>query len=273
MASPFPGMDPWLEDPAIFPDLHDSFIVEMRKAIMVRLPAPYYAAIKNRIWVDLSLRHIEPDVDVLYPSSAPPKGTVLTKKKRSGKNSAMEPLVIHVPGLIQSEDMEEWFLEIFAKPGDEQLVTTIELLSLSNKREGNKGRELYQKKQKEILNSKVNLVEIDFLRGGLHTSVVPRSLVETRAGDFDYHISVHPMDCQNECHVYAWKMEARLPAIKIPLLPGDPEVVVDLQPILDECYDGGGYGRRVRYRKWKPQPRLTKEKKEWADKILRAKGL
>ena len=31
MASPFPGMDPWLEDPGVFPDFHDSFTVPDRE--------------------------------------------------------------------------------------------------------------------------------------------------------------------------------------------------------------------------------------------------
>jgi Protein of unknown function (DUF4058) len=61
MPSPFPGMDPWLEDPTIFPDLHNSFIAHLRNTINQKLPEPYYAAINNRVWVDLSYRHIEPD--------------------------------------------------------------------------------------------------------------------------------------------------------------------------------------------------------------------
>ena len=30
MPSPFPGMDPYLENPEIFPDFHDSFITYLR---------------------------------------------------------------------------------------------------------------------------------------------------------------------------------------------------------------------------------------------------
>jgi hypothetical protein len=147
MPSLFPGMDPWLEDPAIFPDLHHHFIAKLGDAINDELPAPYYAAVANRVWVDLSLWHIEPDVDVLYPLKSPKKSGAARKGHRPAVVAA-EPLVIAAPGLIENDETEEWFLEIFARPGNEQLVTSIELLSLSNKAQGSHGRELYLKKQK-----------------------------------------------------------------------------------------------------------------------------
>ena len=181
--------------------------------------------------------------------------------------------MIEVPFSIQSDDMEECFLEIFASPDSDELVTAIELLSLSNKREGNPGRELYQKKQDEILNSKVNLVEIDLLRGGAHTTLVPRELLQARAGEFDYHVCVHMMDQRDRCLVHAWNLEVRLPAIEIPLLPGDSPITIDLQPILDECFEASGYQPRMRYRKWKPKPRFTREQNAWAEKILKAHGI
>jgi Protein of unknown function (DUF4058) len=253
MPSPFPGMDPWLENPAIFPDLHLHFIARLGDTINERLPAPYYAAVANRVWVDLSLRHIEPDVDVLYPFSAPRKNSP-RRKGRSAIEVAEVPLVIDAPGLIENDDMEEPFLEIFAKPGNEQLVT-----------------ELYLKKQEEILNSKANLVEIDLLRGGVPTTLVPRSLVEVRHGPFDYHVCIHRMDQKGKYYVHPWDLKSRLPVIQIPLVPGDPMITVDLQPILDETYDKGNYARRVHYQTEKPRPRLTREQKEWAEKILKSK--
>ena len=45
MPSPFPGMDPWLESRAIFPDLHNSFIAYLREGPECRLLRPYFAAI------------------------------------------------------------------------------------------------------------------------------------------------------------------------------------------------------------------------------------
>ena len=49
MPSPIPGMDPFLEDPAVFPDLHDNLIAELRNAINAQLPPPYYASSASRV--------------------------------------------------------------------------------------------------------------------------------------------------------------------------------------------------------------------------------
>ena len=66
MPSPIPGMDPFLEDPAVFPDLHDNLIAELN-AINAQLPPPYYASSASRVWIEPSQRRVEPDVNVLRP--------------------------------------------------------------------------------------------------------------------------------------------------------------------------------------------------------------
>ncbi len=43
MPSPFPGMDPYLESPDWFPDLHGSLIILLKEALQRSLPGPYYA--------------------------------------------------------------------------------------------------------------------------------------------------------------------------------------------------------------------------------------
>ena len=43
MPSPFPGMDPYLESPDWFPDLHGSLIFLMKETLRRSLPRPYYA--------------------------------------------------------------------------------------------------------------------------------------------------------------------------------------------------------------------------------------
>ena len=65
MPSPFPGMDPFLEHPAIFPDLHDRFATELSTAINAVLPGKYYAGLASRVWVEESERYVEPDIHLL----------------------------------------------------------------------------------------------------------------------------------------------------------------------------------------------------------------
>src|ERR1700722_11845313 len=48
MPSPFPGMDPYLEAPAIWPDFHDALAAQLRAALNHTLPAPYYARLEMR---------------------------------------------------------------------------------------------------------------------------------------------------------------------------------------------------------------------------------
>lgn len=271
MPSPFPGMDPYLEDLAIFPDLHDSLIVYSREALNAVLPAPYYAGVASRVWVEATQRRTGPDVDVLRPrdgANGGPPGA-------SGGGVAVaeavlaEPVVIRIP----REEHREQFLEIYAEPGGERLVTTLEILSPTNKMHSGHGRAPYLRKQEEVLQSQAHLVEIDLLRGGVHTTAVPLDRALEQTGPFDYHVCVHRFDQLDTFFVYPIRLAQRLPAIAIPLLPNDPPVRLDLQAVLDRCYDAGQYRRRVRYQDAAPEPPLSPEQMEWVRQVLRDRGI
>jgi Protein of unknown function (DUF4058) len=268
MPSPFPGMDPWLEHPEIFPDVHDSLISYLREALNATLPAPYFANIATRVWVEVSERWLGPDVKVLHPqdrgSSGPPRhsDTAVAEPATAG------PVVIQVP----HDEIREPTLEIRTHQG-RRLVTSLEVLSQSNKTPGDHGRDLYLQKQDEILKSQVNLVEIDLLRGGQHTTAVPKARLAAKVGHFDYHTCVHRCDRWDEFTVNAWRLEMPLRTVEVPLLPGDPPVKIDLQPVLNRCYDTGHYDRQLAYGTVQPEPPLTSAQWEWAEKILRDKGL
>src|SRR5438105_8209664 len=70
MSSPFPGMDPYLEAPDIWPDFHDAFAGEIRGALNQSLPLPYYARLEMRPEIGIVEdegyeRRIVPDVAVV----------------------------------------------------------------------------------------------------------------------------------------------------------------------------------------------------------------
>ena len=48
MPSPFPGMDPYIEAPDIWPDFHHAFATEIRNALNRTMPKPYYARLEMR---------------------------------------------------------------------------------------------------------------------------------------------------------------------------------------------------------------------------------
>jgi len=266
LPSPIPGMDPFLEDPAVFPDLHDNLIAELRNAINAQLPPPYYARSASRVWVEPSQGRVGPDVNVLRPeragSGAAPSSPVATAATRP-------PVVVRIP----LEELRESYLDIYAKPGDERLVTTIEVLSLTNKTSGGEGRPQYLQKQREVIGSKVNLVEIDLLRGGQHTTAVRLEDALAKAGPFDYHVCVRAFEEPTDFVIYPISLSERLPVIGIPLLPGDGVVSVDLQNLLDRCYDTGLYQRSIPYVGGTPVPPLRPEQMAWVAQVLRDKGI
>ena len=270
MPSPFPGMDPFLEDPAIFPDLHDRFITYLSEVLNAVLPPPYFTGIASRVRIESS-RRIGPDVNVLHPTQL--NGGA--KVGSSGGGVAVAEAVGAEPVVVpfEQEELRETFLEIHAEPGGERLVTTIEVLSRSNKTPGDHGRAPYLQKQDEILRSRVHLVEIDLLRSGVHTTVVPLGAAVRMAGSFDYHVCVHRWDQPKVCFVYPIQLQGRLPLVAVPLLPEHPPVVVDLKAVLDRSYDSGRYGQRARYRNEAPPPPLHRNQTLWMEQTLRTAGL
>ena len=58
-------MDPYLESPRFFPDLHAGLIFAMKEDLQGRLSQAYYAQSGQRVWLEVSQRYVEPDVNVM----------------------------------------------------------------------------------------------------------------------------------------------------------------------------------------------------------------
>lgn len=263
MPSPFPGMDPFLELPLFFPGLHDSFVAYLRESLQRQLPEPYFAEISDRVVVEFDERRLEPDVNVLRYDEAVSESSFLHETNGGtavAEATRTQPLLIQAP----HDEHRETFLTIYAGGEHERLVTTIEVLSPSNKTPGAQGRDLYLLKQREVLESRVHLVEIDLLRGGRHTTAVSEERLKAKSGPFDYQVCIHRWNRFGNFAVYTIRLEEKLPTIDIPLLPKDPPVAIDLQAVFDRCYDTGPYRRRVRYAELTPQPELTPARLIWA---------
>ncbi len=266
MPSPFPGMDPYLENPEFFPGLHDSLIAELKRTLQESLPPGYYADIRSRVWVEYEERVLEPDVSVLRAS--PP-----AEPAANGGGTAVAVNVHPVVVLVPEEEVRETFVEIHTVRGERRLVTAIEVLSPSNKMPGDHGRDLYVRKQRELVGSRANLVEIDLLRGGVFSTAVPRNRAVQEAGPFDYHVCVHRFDDPERFYVYPIPLQGRLPEIAVPLSPGDAPVVLDLQAVFDRAYDAGPYTRVNPYSGRAPEPPLPPDQTEWTMQLLRERGL
>jgi hypothetical protein len=257
-------MDPYLESPDWFPNLHDGLITFLVGALMRRLPENYYARSRQRIWLEYTGRQIEPDADVLHSGPGTPRwrgaegGVAVAEEVELA-----EPVVIPVE-MSEHDPFEEPFVEIHRRDGsDDRLVASIEVVSPANKTLGNPGRAKYLAKQGDVLAGQAHLIEIDLLRGGTHATAVPRELALEKAGPFDYHVCVHRFDRPNDFFVYPIRLEQRLPGIAIPLLPGDADVSLALQAVFDRAYDEGPYYRVVRYGESPIIPPLRPEQLEW----------
>ena len=266
MPSPFPGMDPWLERPAVYPGFHDGFLIYLRAALSPRLPTGFAVTGQSRVYVDADHRQFRvPDLGVTGPAGGGGGAAVAT----AGLTRVGMLAANHDPA---PDPITEVYLEIVTTE-DEELVTAIELLSPSNKVPGD-GRKEYLTKQAECRAAGVNLVEIDLVRGGRHTTAIPeRQLRALAPGGFDYHACVTLGGGARQHFVAPFALAARLPTIGIPLTLDREPVAVDLQPVFDRCYDEGGFERLVKYGRRDPDPPLTPDQKAWADALLRAKGL
>ena len=262
MPSPFPGMDPWLEQRGVFPGFHNRAIAYLSEALNAVLPRPYYADIATRVVIegDGEPGVREPDVGVFHPDRTTGTGGVAVADP-----AEVRAVVVHVP----RDEITEWLVEVRSAEGGDRLVTCLEVLSPSNK---STDRAVYRRKQRQLIERRVNLVEVDLLRGGPHSTAVPLAQARQAAGPFDYHVCVYRPEEPEQFEVYPIRLPQRLPVVRVPLRPDAGPVSVDLQAVCDRAYDVGNYDRRLRYAD-PADPPLTPEQQAWADDILKAKGI
>jgi hypothetical protein len=262
MPSPFPGMDPFLEDPGLWPDVHNTLIGVIREFLVRRLSAKYYARIEERVYIsdddDPGRTVIIPDVRVgERPDDV-----------RQGDSASAATLQIAKPLVIATlidDEIHEPFVEVIDR-ADRSVVTVIEVVSPSNKVPGSRGRESYRKKRAEVLRSPCHWLEVDFLRSG--SPWIPRQM--TTQGDY----FVYLCRIEHRPNSYLWpiRLSESLPVVAVPLKDGDADVPLDLQTALATADERAGYERVVDYRK-PPGIPLPEQYDAWADQLLKSKGL
>ncbi len=260
MPSPFPGMDPYLE--AHWRDVHAALIIYARDQIQPQLPPELRARVEERVLVDSpteSPRAIYPDVRVVETVRA---RDVASSPATAG---AAEPLVLD----LGDEPMTEPFIEIVEAGSGHRLVTTIEVVSIANKLPG-EGRDKYLQKQRERIQARVNLVEIDLLRAGkrvfvMHDLRIPPSHRTANQ------VCVWRASRPGKAEVYRAPLRERLPGIRVPLRPSDADVTLDLQALVEQCWRNGAYDD-LDYRV-EADPTLDADDRAWADALLRERGL
>lgn len=255
MKSPFPGMDPHLE--RHWEDVHHRLITYACDALQPLLPGDLYAAVEERLVVEsgqMSRRRISPDVAVREPEFA----------SGGAFESAGGGLAVAEPVVIEFEDLEvtEGFIEIHDQQDGDRLVTAIEFLSPTNKLPGD-GKTKYLQKQREVIEARAALVEIDLVRAGRHVLAAPwKNVPEAMRGDYLACVTTAAAGTRRH-ELYPLALRRRLPVLPIPLRAGDPRIPLDLQALLDRAYEGGRYDRRLDYAAPLDLP-LAAEEAAWA---------
>ena len=257
-------MDPFLESSRHFSGLHGALIVNAMGALNRSLPPDYFATIGERIWVEATDGQREPDFDVIRTGRPPADGAGETAATAIAVGAA--PVVLTVPLTHQRQQ----FLEVMRREDDEErLVAVFEVLSPANKKPG-PGRDQYLAKQREVTDAMHHLIEIDLLRAGRPTTLLPTDWSPAGGVGFDYHCCVTRSVWNRRFEIYPVRLRDRLPVVSVPLVGGDEPVPLDLQAVFDAAYEDGPYRKRVNYGNLAAiAPPLSPEDAAWAAEVVR----
>ena len=266
MKSPFPGMDPYLE--THWGDIHQRMVLYAADQLQTQLPPDLRARVEERVFLqsrDEILRSLVPDVRV--SERVVPVQAISTQYDSAVAIETARPVTIEFRE-AEHETLTESFLEIREAGSGGRVVTTIEVLSLGNKY-GAEGQTQYRRKVRDLRKSGVSLVEINLLRAGpccmvLDEIDIPVSL-RTR-----YLTSVVRGCNWSKAEIYPMPMREKLPVIAVPLREYDTDVTLDLQALINQCYERGGYDD-INYRD-EPVPNLQESDREWMDQLLCESG-
>ncbi|MBD2328376.1 DUF4058 family protein [Alkalinema sp. FACHB-956] len=259
MLSPFPGMNPYLEQPAFWSSFHTRLMVAIADTVAPQLRPNYYIEVETRTYQDQE----EPEeilvgipdaavlaarsIDQVEPLRVEPGATLTQKRPRS----------IFLP---QPTTIKERYLEV-REVGTDTVITVIEVLSPKNKQKG-KGRTAYENKRRRILGSLSNLVEIDLIRAGIPMTMIGE------VQPSDYRLIVSRRSQRPQADLYDFDLREPIPSVPLPLRPEDAEPSVELQAIVQGVCDRAGYNERIDYRQPVPPPKLSEADQQWVEALL-----
>jgi hypothetical protein len=263
MPSPFPGMDPYLE--AHWRDVHQRLVIYACDALQDSLPPELRARVEERVVLERPEgigNGLYPDVRVTEyrrpPGERPPPATEGV--------AVAEPVVVEA----DREPLTEGYIEVIDAGSGNKVITVIEVFGPTNKLPG-EGLEQYRRKQRDLCRSDTSLVEIDLLRLGKHVLAVPLENISPRHRT-PYMVCVRRAWTPGKAEIYPMPLRHRLPTVKVPLRPTDADAPLDLQALIEQCYRRGRYEGDLNYAT-DPDPPLLSPDAEWADEMLRQKGL
>jgi hypothetical protein len=255
--SPFPGMDPYLE--THWPDVHSSLVIDARNALNARLPDDLAASSEERVAVESDEEpdhRYHPDVRLF---EMPADDSAVAIATAPSKRSAIAPFRL----FAQVDPVMERSIRI-VQMGTERLITVIEFVSPTNKR--NPDMYDFRAKRAELLTAGVNFVEIDLVRAGVWRALL-RPYRCRPEQETIYRATVRLPSDPGALGLYPIPIREPLPSIVIPLRDKDPEVRLELQPLIEQAYTNGRYARRLHYQT-PLDPPLDADDAEWAKALV-----
>lgn len=250
----FPGMNPYLEHPDLWPEIHPQFVSALANLLQKEVSDRYNVIIRKRVYRVSG----EDSLVVGQPSQDPCSGTTDPDSQQP------IPTYIAVPQTIQ----EDYIEIIDHKIGT--TVTIVETLTPQKKRPG-RGRENYEQRCEAIFGGDTHFVEIDLLRGWEPISAYGPS-------DMDYRVLVSRSNQRPKAEMYTWQVDAPIPPLTLPISrPQDGEgaqasCTVDLKQALDDACTGSTYDFSINYER-DPIPPLHPEANQWLAALLEQAGL
>lgn len=241
MPNPFPGMNPYLEQVEFWSDFHNQLIAAMARALIPQI-LPKYRVITDK-WVykiagPTAITIGRPDIAVQQSRTT----QAAVKTTVAPSQSAVQPIKVTIPLL---EEMRQSYLEV-RDAATQAVVTAIEVLSPATKR--GEGRQKYESKRQQVLESLTNLIEIDLLRDG---DPLP---AEDGYIQSHYRILVSRASTRPVADLYPFNVGDRIPSFPLPLKQEDAEPVVDLQQLVDDLYEQLAYDYFINYSNTPPPP-------------------
>ncbi|MEM6253343.1 MAG: DUF4058 family protein [Cyanobacteria bacterium P01_D01_bin.156] len=258
----FPGMNPYLEHPDLWPEIHPRFVTALANLLKKAVSERYDVIIRKRVYRvsgedSLVVGHS------IQESRTVSCGTTTQPHIRSSPQQTI-PTYIAVPQTIQED-----YIEIV----DRQIgttVTIVETLTPQKKRPG-RGRDNYEQRCEAIFGGDAHFVEIDLLRGWEPISAYGPS-------NIDYRVLVSRSDQRPKAEMYAWQVNAPMPLLTLPISRGQDgenaqaQCTVNLKHALDEACVNSNHDFFINYQR-DPIPPLPPDTKQWLDNLLGQAGL
>jgi hypothetical protein len=228
-------MDPYLEDPDIWPDVRFSLLTEISAHLAPQLRPRFVIRIQE---CEFSFHHDDPAA-ILYTHAG----------------------VIHIS---RSKALEKgtWqarrrFLEI-REAKCRTALTAIALVSHAEKLIASAGRQNLLSQRDAVTANGGNWLELDLLRDGIPTIQNADRAASAYCAYLDRAIPGGRQ--QVICPI---SLQHCLPRVSVPVLPDGPDVRLDLQAVLDSAYDRAVYAVDTDYGR-PPVPPLNASDAAWA---------